>query len=98
MDVPIVCSPVRAFGSVYTFNVKIVFHTPQCGSRRYDSIEMSVQALTEAVNSLSPEQQTSVLEFISYLKRIDTSTTSPFVQAAEQFMANHPELLQRLAQ
>jgi len=45
------------------------------------------QKLNEAVNALSPQQQAWVMEFISYIKRVDTATASPIVQAAETFMA-----------
>jgi len=59
---------------------------------------MSGENLMDAVKSLSPEEQTSVLQFIDYLKRQKAAGTSPFLQAAAQFIAEHPELLQRLAQ
>jgi len=58
---------------------------------------MNTEELIEAVSALSPEQQTSVLEFISYLKRSDASGISAFVRAADRFIAEHPELLQNLA-
>jgi hypothetical protein len=58
---------------------------------------MSSESLIDAVNSLSPEEQASVLQFIDYLKRQNTSGTSAFFQAAEQFIAEHPELLHRLS-
>lgn len=56
----------------------------------------SSETLIEAVKSLSPEQQASVLQFIDYLKT--RKDASPFLQAADQFMVDHPELLRRLAQ
>ena len=65
---------------------------------RYTSIRMPGENLIDAVNALSPEEQTSVLQFIDYLKRQNTSRTSPFLQAAEQFIQEHPELLHRLSQ
>ena len=39
-------------------------------------------------------------QFIDYLKRREASvhSQSPFLQAADEFIAQHPELLQRLAQ
>jgi hypothetical protein len=58
---------------------------------------MNTEELIEAVSALSPEQQTSVLEFISYLKHSDASSGSAFVRAADGFIADHPELLQNLA-
>jgi len=39
-----------------------------------------------------------VLQFIVHLKRKDASGPSVFLQAAEQFIAEHPELLHRLSQ
>jgi len=65
---------------------------------RYTSLGMAIGNLIDAVNSLSPEEQASVLQFIDYLKRQNTSGTSAFLQAAEQFIAEHPELLHRLSQ
>jgi len=59
---------------------------------------MLSESLIDAVNSLSPEEQASVLQFIDHLKRQNTSGTPAFLQAAEQFMAEHPELLHRLSQ
>jgi hypothetical protein len=54
--------------------------------------------LIEAVSSLSPEEQASVLEFIEDLKGQKSYQPSPFVQAADRFIAQHPELLRRLAE
>jgi hypothetical protein len=59
---------------------------------------MTREALIEAVNSLSPEQQALVLQFIDYLKGRRTASSSAFLQAADQFIADHPELLRRLAE
>jgi hypothetical protein len=59
---------------------------------------MASENLIDAVNSLSPEEQTSVLQFIEYLKGQNTSRPSSFLQAAEEFIAAHPELLHRLSQ
>lgn len=53
------------------------------------------EALIEAVKSLSPEQQASVLQFIDYLT--GRKGTSPFLKAADRFIADHPELLCNLA-
>jgi hypothetical protein len=57
---------------------------------------MANVSLIDAVNSLSPEEQASVLEFIDYLKRQNAGQGSPFLQAADRFIADHPELLRRL--
>ena len=59
---------------------------------------MTTEDLIERVGALSPYELAAVAQFIDYLERRDTSTRSPFVQVAEQFMAEHPELLRRLAQ
>jgi hypothetical protein len=49
---------------------------------------------------LTPQEQDAVRQFIDYLKGIDASVRpqSPFLQAADEFIAEHPELLRRLAQ
>ena len=54
--------------------------------------------LIDAVNTLNPEEQAAVLEFIEFLKRKQTSQEGPFLSAVDQFIADHPDLLQRLAQ
>jgi len=54
-------------------------------------------ALIEMVNALTPEEQDSVREFVQFIKRRKTSG-SQFVRAADEFIAEHPELLARLAQ
>lgn len=57
---------------------------------------MPNEILIEAVNALSPEEQESVLRFIDYLKRQNVRSESSFLQAADQFIADHPELLRHL--
>jgi hypothetical protein len=61
---------------------------------------MAAQSLTDIVQSLTPQEQDAVLRFIDYLKGWDASVgfESPFLQAADEFIAKHPDLLQRLAQ
>ena len=60
---------------------------------------MSSENLTELVAQLSPEEKAAVQEFISFIKRRKPeSELSPFLAAVEEFMAEHPELLRRLAQ
>lgn len=49
-----------------------------------------------AVQGLSPAEQDEVLRFIGFLK--ERGVPSPFIQAADEFIAEHPEILQRLAQ
>lgn len=59
---------------------------------------MASESLIDAVNSLSPEQEASVLQFINHLKLAGGAGASAFVQAAEEFIAEHPDLLHRLSQ
>ena len=60
---------------------------------------MAAESLADIVRSLSPQEQDAVRQFINYLKMRDTSVSSqsPFLQAADDFIAEHPELLRRLA-
>jgi hypothetical protein len=57
-----------------------------------------VQSLADTINSLTPEQQESVLQFIEFLKRGRSSGSSAFLGAVDEFIDEHPELLRRLAQ
>ncbi len=61
---------------------------------------MVSESLAEIVQSLTPHEQDEVRQFIDNLKRRDASvgSQSPFLQAADEFIDQHPELLQRLAQ
>jgi hypothetical protein len=60
---------------------------------------MAAQSLAEVVGSLTPQEQDAVWQFIDYLRRREASVSeSPFLRAGDEFMAQHPELLQRLAQ
>jgi hypothetical protein len=61
---------------------------------------MATESLAEVVRSLTPQEQDAVRQFIDFPKRRDASgrSQSPLLQAAGEFMARHPELLQRLAQ
>lgn len=69
---------------------------------RYTAIgghRMATESLADVVRSLTPQEQDAVRQFIDYLKRRDASVCSQsFFQAADEFIAEHPELLQRLAQ
>lgn len=58
----------------------------------------ALSSLIESINSLTPEEQASVREFVDFLKRKDHSSSSSLVSAADEFIRQHPELLQRLAQ
>jgi hypothetical protein len=66
-----------------------------CGVHR-----MAAESLADVVLALTPQEQDAVRRFIDYLKGLDTSvhSQSPFLQAADEFIAQHPELLQHLAQ
>jgi len=61
---------------------------------------MAPESLSEVVRSLTPQEQDAVRQFIDYLKRRDAAASpdSPFLRAADEFLSEHPELLQRLAQ
>lgn len=61
---------------------------------------MATESLSEVVRSLTPQEQDAVRQFIDFLKRRDASMGSqaPFLQAADEFIAQHRELLRRLAQ
>jgi hypothetical protein len=59
---------------------------------------MSTQELIEKVKSLSAEEQASVMEFIDNIERRHARASTPFLEAAEQFITEHPELLRRLSQ
>jgi hypothetical protein len=61
---------------------------------------MASDSLSDVVQSLSPQEQDAVRQFIEYLKgrHASVDSPSPFRQAADEFIAQHPDLLQRLAQ
>lgn len=60
---------------------------------------MGVESLTQAILSLTPQQQDAVLRFIEYLRNREVSAdASSFLKAADEFIAEHPDLLRRLAQ
>ena len=50
------------------------------------------------VSTLNPQEQAAVREFIAFLKQRRESRQSPFLAAVDEFIAQHPDLLQRLAQ
>jgi hypothetical protein len=58
---------------------------------------MSAESLTELIETLTLPEQEAVREFIGYLKR-QPAGASPFLAAVDEFIAQHPELLRRLAQ
>jgi len=59
---------------------------------------MAAQNLIEVINSLTPEEQESVRQFVEFLKAQPPAPPSPFLAAVDEFIAEHPELLRRLAQ
>lgn len=60
---------------------------------------MAGESLVEMVQSLTAEEQEAVRQFIDYLKVRGGADDVPasFVEAAEEFIAQHPDLLRRLA-
>jgi hypothetical protein len=59
---------------------------------------MAAEDLAAVINSLTPEEQESVKQFVDFLRRKGSASSSPFLTAVEEFIDQHPELLQRLAQ
>ena len=60
---------------------------------------MKPEPLVELVAQLSAEEQAAVREFVHFLReRGRAAPPSPFLEAVDEFIAAHPELLQRLAQ
>ena len=60
---------------------------------------MASENLADVLAQLSPSEKDAVREFIEFLKRRKSETQpTPFLAALEEFMAEHPELLRRLAQ
>jgi hypothetical protein len=59
---------------------------------------MAIENLIDVIGSLTPEEQESVKQFISFLKGKGSSRSSPFLAAVDEFIDQHPELLRRLAQ
>lgn len=59
---------------------------------------MTAESLADAVSSLTVEQQEAVRQFVAFLKLGSAATPTPFLAAVDEFIAQHPELLRRLAQ
>lgn len=59
---------------------------------------MAVDNLQDVINSLTPPEREAVREFIEFLREKGRSKPSEFLTAADEFMAQHPELLRRLAE
>jgi hypothetical protein len=60
---------------------------------------MKAEDLGQLVSQLSPEEQSAVRDFITFLKERNGKLPETSFQAAiDEFIAAHPELLRRLAQ
>jgi hypothetical protein len=59
---------------------------------------MAAENLADAINSLRPDEQESVRQFVEFPKRKGQPPPSPFLAAVDEFIKEHPELLRRLAQ
>ena len=59
---------------------------------------MAAENLADLINKLTPEQQDSVKQFVEFLRRRESSPSSPFLTAVDEFIDQHRELLRRLAQ
>jgi hypothetical protein len=57
---------------------------------------MAAENLADVIRSLTPDEQESVKQFVEFLKR-NGSPSSPFLNAVDEFIGEHPELLRRLA-
>jgi hypothetical protein len=60
--------------------------------------DMAAENLADVISSLTPEEQEFVRQFVEFLKSKGSSQSSTFLAAADEFIAQHPELLRRLAQ
>jgi len=59
---------------------------------------MEPENLTQLVSQLSPEEQSAVKEFITFLKEHHgKQPQTAFLAAIDDFIAAHPELLRRVA-
>lgn len=58
---------------------------------------MMPEAISKLIDSLTPREQEAVRQFIEFLKG-QSRTESPFLAAVDEFVAQHPELLRRLAE
>jgi hypothetical protein len=59
---------------------------------------MTIENLVSEINSLTPEDQESVKQFVEFLKRKGSPGSSTFLAASDEFIDQHPELLRRLSQ
>ena len=59
---------------------------------------MAAQDIAEILRDLSPQEQDSVRQFVQFLRQRRSPAPNPFLAAVDEFIEQHPELLQRLAQ
>ena len=59
---------------------------------------MASERLSEIVETLTPDQQAAVREFIEFLTSKAAPPADRFRAAVTEFLDEHPELLRRLAQ
>jgi hypothetical protein len=59
---------------------------------------MPAENLVDTINSLTPDQQESVRQFIEFRSQRGVARSSPFLAAVDEFIEQHPDLLRRLAQ
>jgi len=59
---------------------------------------MATDNITDLIDSLTPQEQEAVREFIRFLKSRNELPTSPFVAAVDEFIVQHPDLLRWLVQ
>jgi len=58
---------------------------------------MTAQELAGLINTLTPEQQDSVKQFVAFLKARESGQQTQFLAAVSEFIDQHPELLRCLA-
>ena len=58
---------------------------------------MAAESIAELVQSLTPREQEAVRHFIEFLRH-ESRPESPFLAAVDDFIAQHPNLLRRLAE
>lgn len=59
---------------------------------------MAAENVAELLLSLTPSEQQAVREFIQFLRDKRQAPKTPFLAAVDEFVAEHPELLRRLAE
>jgi hypothetical protein len=59
---------------------------------------MATENIVDVINSLTPQEQESVRQFVDFLKLRGSSSPAPFLAAVREFIDRHPDLLRRLAQ